>query len=253
MKLLKISVWLLIVISFLFNQIASAVPVFQVYIEDAVAGSVGDDEDTWFTNSSSFNLVVAGAYGSKTKSLTGVTLLLSVPEGQTGSISITGGDGVTLLAEKYAAHGGHHNPNTDAMVDLLINEAGNARGYDGYADKNFLPDGAKFNNHYPFKKNVSDFLLYGIGDFDEVSNAVSNYSTSGAISYNIADGREKTYAVSIDGFTSVHFDVYGYEQSKHKGYWKINPGSHDAAYLVPEPATLFLLGVGSLVLLRKRR
>ena len=65
MKLLKSSVLSIFVISFLFNQSVFAVPVFQVYIEDAVADTVGLDEDTWFTTSSSFDLVVAGAYGQK--------------------------------------------------------------------------------------------------------------------------------------------------------------------------------------------
>ncbi len=254
MKLLKNSVLSIFVISFLFNQTVFAVPVFQVYIEDAVADTIGLDEDTWFTTGSPFNLIVAGAYGSKTKSLTDVTLALSVPQDETGSISITGGDGVTLLAKKYIAGDGHHNPDSYADIDLLTNEAGNLQGYDGYTDKSFLPDSAHFNSHYPFKADVSDFLLYGIGDFDNISYAVSNYSTDEAISYNIANGQEKTYAVSISGFTSVHFDVYGYEQTgKCKGTWKINPGSHDATYLVPEPATCFLLVLGSVVFLRKRR
>ena len=207
MKLLKSSVLSIFVISFLFNQTVFAVPVFQVYIEDAVAGTVGPDEDTWFTTSSSFSLIVAGAYGPDTESLTDVTLVLSVPQDETGSICITGGDGAALLAEQYVTDDGLYNPGGDAVIDLLTNEPGNPQGYDGYTDKSFLPDGVEFNNHYPFKADVSDFLLYGIGDFDNISYAVSNYSTDEAISYNIADGQEKTYAVSIDGFSSVHFDV----------------------------------------------
>lgn len=257
MKALKSLVWPFMAMSFLFNQTALAVPVFQVYIDDAFAGTVGADEDTWFTTSSSFDLIVAGAYGPNTKQLTDITLLVSVVESQTGTISITGGDGVTLLAEKTAAADGFYNPNSEADVDLLTNEAGNPDGYDGYTDKSFLPGDIEFNNHYPFQEGVSDFLIYSLGDFDKVSNAVSNYSTDEPISYNVANGQEKTYAVSISGFTSVHFDVYGFVQTDSvKGLetaWRINPGSHDASYMVPEPATVLILGLGSVILLKRKR
>ncbi len=248
---------LLLAISFLFTQRALAVPVFQVYIEDAAPGAVASDEDTWLTTSDSFDLIVAGAYRPKTKGLTDVTLLICVPQDETGTIFITGGDGATLLTEETPAADGCFNPNADATLDLLINEAGNSEGCDGYPDKSFLPEGAKFNSHYPLNEKVSDFLLYEIGDFDRVSNAVSNYSAGEPIAHNIADGQEKTFAVSISGFTTVHFDVYGYMQTSRRhtlgATWAINPGSHGATSMVPEPATVLLLGLGMTVLLKPGR
>ena len=248
---------LLLAISFLFTQSALAVPVFQVYVDGATAGSAAPDEDTWFTTSNSFELIVAGAYGPKTQGLTDVTLLICVPDDETGAISITGGDGATLLTEETCAANGCFNPNADATLDLLINEAGNSEGCDGYPDKSFLPEAANFNNYYPFKQEVCNFLLYEIGDFDRVSNAVSNYSAGEPIAYNIADGEEKTFSVLISGFTTAHFDVYGYVQTyKAKTLdctWAINPGSHDATYMAPEPATVFLLGLGMTVLLKPGR
>ena len=245
--------WLLLAICFMSAQSATAVPIFQAYIDDADAGTIGLDENTWFTTSNSFDLIVSGAYGPETISLTEVTLLISVPDGETGTISITGGDGAVLLTEKTPAADGFFNPDALALLDLLLNEAGNSNGHDGYSDKGFLPEGVEFNNHFPFKEEVSDFLVYTIGDFDKIPNAISNYSTEEPIAYNTADGEEKIYAVLISGFTSVHFDVYGYEQTYQNSNWAINPASHDSTYMVPEPTSAMLLSLGATALLRRSR
>jgi len=248
---------LLLAILFLFAQSVSAVPVFQVYVDGATSGTIGPDEDTWFATGNTFDLIVSGAYGPKTKSLTEITLLISVPLNETGTITITGDDGTVLLTEKTAATDGFFNPNFDAVIDLLTNDPGNPDGHDGYTDKNFLPEDISFNNHYPLQESYSNFLIYDLGSFAKASNTVSNYSTTEPIVPNIANGEEKTYSVSITGFTTAHFDVYGYEQTcKRNGFggvWAINPGSHDATYMVPEPATIALLGMGMTVLVRPRR
>lgn len=253
MKSKKSLIGLVLAILFLLTQGAPAVPIFQVYIDGATPDSIGPDEDTWFTTSSSFDLIVSGAYSPATKDLTEITLLISVPEGETGTISINGIDDPVLLTEREPAIDGYFNPNVDAVLDLLENEPGN----DGYPNKDFLPEDVEFNNHYPFKDDISDFLLYDLGTFEKIPNAVSNYSTEEPIAYNIADGEEKVYSVLISGFSAAHFDMYGYEQidnTKHfKSTWGINPASHDATYMVPEPATVCLLGLGSTVLLSRSR
>jgi hypothetical protein len=257
MKMLKISSGLLLVISLLFSQPVLAVPTLQTYIVGGTAGTLGFDEDTWFTGTSPFSLIVAGAYGPKTVSLKEVTLLLSVPQGQTGTITIAGGDvGATLLTtRKEIDSTGLYNPETNANIDLLTNAA----GIDGYTSKNFLPAGVTFNNHYPFKEGVSYFLIYGIGDFDKILHAVSNYTTEGPIEYNIADGEEKTFTVSVGGFTWAHFDAYGYETNqlgkKFVSTWEINPGSHDSTYIIPAPGAILLGGIGVALVgwLRRRR
>jgi len=257
MRSAKSLIWLVLTISILLARGASAVPVLQVYVDGGTPGTIGSDENTWFTTSNSFDLIVSGAYSPKTKSLTEITLLISVPEGETGTISISGDDDVALLAESTPAADGYFNPDADAVLDLLANEPGNAAGYDGYTTKDCLPGCVKFNNHYPLKDDTSDFILYDLGCFENISNAVSNYSTTGPIAYNVADGEEKTYSVLVSGFSSVHFDVYGYATyercGQFKSRWSINPGSHDATYMVPEPATVALLGLGSAVFLRGRK
>lgn len=226
MKTMKFTIYLVLVILCLFNKAAFAIPAFQVYIQGADAGTIGQDEDTWFTGNSSFDLVVAGAYGPGTINLAEVTLVVSVLKNETGTISLTsGGSG-----------------------------AGNLDSYDSYGNKDFLPEGFNSNNHYPFKEDVSNFMLYSMGDFENIPDAVSHYSTQGPIKRNVADGEEKWFRVDISGYTYVHFDVYG-QIAKHNGKasWRMAPGSADAAYVVPEPVSLLLLGLGGFMIRRRNR
>jgi len=250
--------WLLLLSTFLFSQSAGAVPVFQTAIDGGTPGSIGPDEDTWFTTSSTFDLIVAGAYCPRVKSLEEVTLLVSVPKGQTGTIEITADNQLVLLTEKTPAADAFFNPNDNAVIDLLLNEAGNDDGFDAYRDLSFLPQHANFNEHYPLKEDLSNLILYRIGSLERHPKAVSNYSTTEPIEYNIADGQEKRLTVSITGFTSAHFDLYGYVEFLNPphdacGRWVINPGSHDATYMVPEPATALLLALGGSILFPRRR
>ena len=256
MKILKIPI-LIITLLLLLNKSASAVPTFQAYIDGATAGTWGPDEDTWLTTDSSFNLIVAGAYGPLTVNLTEVTLLVSVPEIETGgTITITGGDGATLLYTRTATGlTDIYNPETDADIDLLSG----GPNPDGYLTKDFLPDDITFNNHYPLKNDVSNFLIYGIGEFGKYSNAVSNYGTEEPIEYDIADGEEKTFAVSVSGFSWVHFDAYGYDVYDDGtevlvGTWDISPGSHDATF-IPTPGAVMLGSIGVIIVgwLRRRK
>ncbi|MHC4741409.1 MAG: choice-of-anchor N protein [Planctomycetota bacterium] len=248
---------LVMLMSLLFARGAIAVPIFQTYIVGAATDTLEPDENTWVTTENAFELTVSGAYGPWTESLTDVTLLISVPEGETGTITITGDDPPVLLTEKDAVSDAEFNPEVDAVLDLLLNETGNTAGSDGYPEKSFIPQDAQFNNHHPLKSDISDFVIYDLGSFEKTSNAVSNYTTEGPIACNIADGQEKIYSVLVDGFSSVHFDVYGKveisEGFSADSFWAINPASHDAAYMVPEPATIALLALGSAAFIRPRR
>jgi len=233
------------------SQAALAVPTFQTYIQGATAGTIGQDQDTWFIDHSPFNLIVVGVYGPKTDNLTNVTLVLSVPEGQTGTISITGGDCISLLTSKTPAPG-TYNPKANADIDLLTNVA----GLDGYSDKSFLP--VSFNEHYPFKASASNFLIYNIGIFDNLG-PVHNYNAGDDTITLEGTGEEKLYQVSVTGFSWVHFDAYGYDQSfTTKSSWKINPASHDSTCVPapnPAPGAMLLSSIGVVLVgwLRRRR
>ncbi|HHT9153123.1 MAG TPA: choice-of-anchor N protein, partial [Candidatus Hypogeohydataceae bacterium YC40] len=116
---------------FLPQASVSAIPMFQTYIEGATAGTIGQDEDTWFHSGTPFTLDVVGAFGPKTTSLTGVTLAISIPEGQTGTISLTplGGAAVPILLTTLGQSIPGVNPAANADEHILTNVVGN-NGYD---------------------------------------------------------------------------------------------------------------------------
>jgi len=263
-------VTLLIVVSLLaVNHQLFAVPTFQVYSPGATAGDYYEDQDTWFTYDNPFEIWVVGAFGPKTDSLTDVTLILSVPDGETGTISITpnldpidGTAGVasapTLLTTIATVD--PINPAASADKDVLTNVGGT----DGYDDKNFLPDETNFNNHYPFQDSVSDFLIYNIDDFGddpfEELYGVSDYNADDGGSIEPGgDGQVKSYSIGVSGFSWVHVDAYGYEVTDNskvlKTSWEINPGSHDTTYFVPVPSSVLLgsIGVSLVGWLRRRK
>ena len=230
---------------------AGAVPTFQTYISGAAAGDVGSDEESWFSTSDPLTLFIVGAYGPHTISLADVTLFLSVPEGEMGTVHFVDlGDGIPALLTI-----GGVNPTGSANRNVLTDVLGN----DGYAEKDdFAP--LTLNNHAPTGDAVSDFVLFDLGSFSDDETPLNNYNAGdGTITSDPAEGEEKRYQLSITGFSRVHFDVYGLVTTKtgrdtHSD-WEQNPGSHDATWnpppppppsAIPEPASLLLLGGGML-------
>jgi len=224
---------------------AFGLPTFQAYINGSTAGSSGSDEQTWFFPGSEFELYIVGAYRPMDLSISSVTLLLSVPEGETGTIYITpsGGDETPILiTTSGGVTGSPLNPTLNADLDVLTDVA----GLDGYATKDFLPDGVNFNNHYPFQDGVSDFILFDLAAFDTSdTGSLNDYNADdGTITAAPnAEGEQKEYTVSFTGFSQVHFDVYGYIMTDSgaviRTTWDINPGSHDST-AVPAPGALAL-------------
>lgn len=239
-----------------------AAPTFQTWSPQGTAGTSGMDENTWFVTQSSFDLVVVGAFNGGATSLTNVTLVVSAPQDSQGSFTIIDSSGALVpLITKAAVPGSvYYNPGGDATINILSDDP----DVDGYPDKDFLPTpiyddegnlvfdktrDVDFNEHYPFKEGVSDFLIYDLGEFFNLGS-VNNYSTEEGIEYGAGQGEERTYSVTMSGFGSLHFDVYGLADDT----WKINPASHDTT-VVPAPGALLLgsMGIGIVGWLRRRR
>ncbi|HEG44327.1 MAG TPA: hypothetical protein ENH94_09790 [Phycisphaerales bacterium] len=176
-------------VMFVFTVPVLAVPTFQVYSGGAIAGDFGPDQDTWLATSNPADIIVAGTFSSNTLSLTEVTLLLSVPDSTTGTISVTGLNGAS-------------NP---SFLGMFTTIAG------------FEPAGANFNNHYPMQDNVSDFHLYDIGEFFPIQPVADYNAETGIIlppNPNLS-GQLKEYQIEFDGFEQVHVDVFGLVTSQN--------------------------------------
>ena len=101
-------------------------------------------------------------------------------------------------------------------------------------------------------KPIDIFLIYGLGDFEDVMDPIHNYNAEapGTITEE-GHGEEKTYSVSVTGFTRVHLDVYGYEETENgkafKANWMLSANSHDSTYLIPAPGAVLLGSIGAVL------
>ena len=241
MKYCKLKFLVVFCLLVFMGRMSLAQPTFQVwspdyeYAGDYYIDPEGDDadQDSWFVRSDetgSFELWAIGAYHPET-TLEQVKLLVSVPDGETGTITITG-----LVGS---------NPDYPTLDPEL--EA-------TYTEPTFFPV-TLLNNHYPLKGDVADFIVYNIDPFADVGDPISDYNADsgdadGEITLTNSTGQINEYLVTVTGYSWVHFDMYGLTD---KG-WEMNPASHDTTWL-PAPGAVLLGSVGVCFVgwLRRRR
>jgi hypothetical protein len=80
---------------------------------------------------------------------------------------------------------------------------------------------------------------YGSGNHEVYGPGSDGLYALANLNISLVPGGSTTFSVDWTGFSEVHFDVFGGDNT----FW--NPPSHDAT-ATPEPATLLLLGSGTI-------
>jgi len=206
---------------------ALAVPTLQLYIpgatyETSLTINGVTVTQSWFTKDNPFDLVVAGAASPESVDIVqDVTLWLAVQEDD--FLNNPGG--------------------TISLRDALNNEI-SPTGSPIFG----IPDTLSPHSIYPayyFRYDLPDLLAGTAGD------DIWDWNDS----YNAADpgpaqdtGDVQNYSVAYSDFFWVHIDLSGtaMDLDKGKAWARVAPYSHDADApgMIPEPATLALLGAG---------
>ena len=221
-KFIKTAAAITVLSVFAFAPAVQAVPVLQIYIDGATYDTA---TETWvITGTDVFNIWVIGDIGS-VGTIYDVKLSAAVASAESGSIGLTpttaGNAAITDPSTPGAPTGGALS--TDGAIPLL-------------------GDGSALPTHGIYGPGTSYYEWF-LGDFYRVDSNVGDFISAFPTSFPTT-GQINAYTVDITGYTSVHFDTYDHYVGKQGAHYKFAPFSHDGGTDVPEPGTVFLLGLG---------
>ena len=217
------------------SNLAFAIPILQTYVE---GGTYDSDTETWVIDILPGDPIrlwtignVDGPGGAGT--ISDVRLAVAYPDPAGGTVVI---DLTPSTTGDYGGFADDSTPSTPTWLQTVT---------DGSVPK--LTGGSDLPSHgiYGDGTHWQEFLL---GNFSLTDSPMADFINSFPIPDHPDDGQINVYEVVVSGLEVgdwVHFDLYDSVASGNKTKAKFAPFSHDGgANVVPEPATMLLLGTG---------
>lgn len=228
----------------LFATSASAIPVLQLYIEGATYDT---QEESWYIPSTSFRLWtianLTGPGGTHGLPVTNVRLSAVYDDpGTPVSITIT----PTIIGGDGSYNGFTDSSPPEAPVWLQTVGDGSTPLIGG---NRYLAPHGEFGSGRAWQE-------FALGDFATADSQIADFIHAFPTPSSVYSAQINAYDVQVSG-SYAHFDLYGEIVDPRGRVSYINaPFSHDATdgrSDVPLPATLALLGIGSIGLAASRR